>query len=209
MKRLIFIILAFISLTAHSQYVIQRPIPNRVVYPAITNQWVNIKFDPTTVRESIPNWNWFLENASPKTGLLDETGVNSGYSIEKVSGSNWLYEQQTPSGTDADFPLLVKKHMVYTDPSQSKTLRIGGLDNSKTYTLIFATFFSAGGNENRSEIVINGTPYPFNPLATNSSLGKLTFSSIAPTSGFITFQIIGADPDNSYACINGMKIKPN
>lgn len=183
--------------------------PGNIKYTSLAANWVNIKFDPDTVRETIPNWNWYLDNASPKTGLLDEAGANSGFSIEKVSGSDWSYEQQTPSGTDSDFPLLVKKHMVYTGPNQSKTLRIGGLDNSKTYSLVFGTFFSAGGNENRASIVINGTTYAFSPLASNSSLGKLTLASITPTSGFITFQIIGDDPVNNYACINGMRIKQN
>lgn len=184
--------------------------PGKIVYPSAASQWVNIKFDPNTVRETIPNWNWFLENASPKTGLLDETGVNSGFSIEYISGVAWDYEQQTPNGViDADFPELVKKHMVYTGPNGQKTLRIGGVNNSKTYSLVFGTFFSNGGNENRASIVINGNTYAFSPLASNSSLGKLTLANVSPTSGFIIFQIIGDDPSNNYPCINGMKIKQN
>lgn len=172
--------------------------------------WVNIKFDPNTVREAISGWNWFLENASPKTGLLDETGVNTGLSIEYVSGVSWDYEQQSPNGViDSDFPELVKKHMVYTGPNGQKTLRIGGLDNSKTYNLMFGVFYSAGGTENRSKIVIGGVDYNFSPLTTANSLGKLLISNIGPTGGFITFQIIGVVPADNYACINAVKIKQN
>lgn len=187
-----------------------RPFAIKYASPPVSSQWVNIKFDPNTVRETIPNWNWFLENASPKTGLLDETGVNSGFSIEYISGVAWDYEQQSPNGViDADFPELVKKHMVYTGPNGQKTLKIGGLDNSKTYNLLFGVFFSAGGTENRAKIVLNGTDYNFTPLAVSGSLSKCAINNISPTGGFITFQIIGTIPMDNYACVNGMKIKQN
>lgn len=205
MKRiLVFLLLIHICFVG----VCQIKFAKKVIYP-VSNNWVNIKFDPNTIREPIPQWNWFLENSSPKTGLLDEAGVNSGYSIEYVSGVSWDYEQQSPSVDDSDFPLLVQKHMVYTGPNGQKTLRIGGLDNSKTYNLLFGVFYSAGGTENRAKIVVNGTDYNFTPLTVAGSLSKCYVNNITPTGGFITFQIIGTIPMDNYACVNGMKIKQN
>lgn len=202
MKKLILIVLAFVSLSVSAQYTTYtRPIAGKIVYGTpVLVQTVNVNFQ--TTNRAVTNWN-SVYNTSV-TALNNNTGASSGFSIQR-SNATGLQEEDEGTQTDplSRFPSSVLQWMTYANQF---TYTLTGLNASRKYRIKLAAIQSYDDAADITVVTINGTAYNLggpNLANTLYPTGDVYYEVVNPPSGTITM-IFTPQSGATYACLNAM-----
>jgi len=159
MKKLIFLFFAFISLSASAQYVINRPIANKIVYGSnpVFVQSAKIMFTADGDFRTETNWNTIDQNIT-NASLTNSAGTLTAWKITVPSSNDWDIDGYPSNVGSGDFSVMALSKVVYNYGSgTSKTITFSSLNAAKVYKLrIAALYYDDPTGDDKTNITVNG-----------------------------------------------------